>query len=142
MLTVTRITQAKFCASAYHKPITGIANVFATKLIEHILKTHHENHSSITSVHQAKRKQYVFSQNYKISHFTHRSREKAANLISVHVCEKSAQSFVVNKTLLDNRNKNTVSTHGSVSCSPRNPGSATDKCVFYRSKENAIFTHL
>ena len=35
-----------------------------------------------------------------------------------------------------------IKTHGSVSCGPRNLGRATGKCVFYRSKENAVFTHL
>ena len=35
-----------------------------------------------------------------------------------------------------------IKTHGSVSCGPRNPGRVTDKCVFYRSKENAVFMHL
>ena len=35
-----------------------------------------------------------------------------------------------------------IKTHGSVSCGPRNLGHATNKCVFYRSKENAVFKHL
>jgi len=29
-----------------------------------------------------------------------------------------------------------------MSCGPRNLGRATGQCVFYRSKENAVFTHL
>jgi len=35
-----------------------------------------------------------------------------------------------------------IKTHGSVSCSPRNLGRASDKGVFYRNEENAVFTHL
>jgi len=35
-----------------------------------------------------------------------------------------------------------IKTHGSVLCDPKNPGRATDKCVFFRSKENTVFTHL
>ena len=35
-----------------------------------------------------------------------------------------------------------IKTHGSVSCGPRNLGHTTDKYVFYRSKENAVFIHL
>ena len=38
--------------------------------------------------------------------------------------------------------KSLVKTHGSVSCGPRNPERAIDKCVFYRSKENTVFTYL
>jgi len=35
-----------------------------------------------------------------------------------------------------------IKTHISVSCGTKNLGCGIDKCVFYRYKKNAVFTHL
>jgi len=87
--------------------------------------------------------QYIF---IKLSLFFFHYFACITKIVITHKCvfqfNWSLEHILGIQPISTNCNVNLIKTHSSVSCGPRNPGRATDKCVFYRSKENAVFTHL